>query len=574
VASGNAVESSNFSLTFSSAGTNRVNDAISLGTGALNKTGAGITILSAGNSYSGGTLVSEGTMIMGHNNAFGTGAVTNGTGAIFSTDSSARSLTNEFVMGGSSALAGTGSLTLSNLTLTTSTGVNNLTNNVAGGLVVDGTVTLGSGTQNRTLVLLGTGDATFNGSIVPSVSGIGTIIAETSGGVVTLNASNSYNGSTIVRSNAVLMIGNAYALGTTDGFTQINGGAQLDLNGQSVAGEELRLNIGDVLDVPRLVNSSSSAVTWSGTVNMANTNAVAVTNGSINFTGNMTGAGAMTKTGSGTLLFTGTSDRTGATTVAAGTLVVGDGATGGSLGSGTVTISDGSAATLRFNRSDTVTLSAVVSGNAAGSLVQAGSGTVALTGSNAFAGHIDVQAGTVQLDTAAGSAAGAVSAISVAGGATLLVSRSNQVSDTASVTLSGGTITRGSGVSEVFGDLNLTGNSTLDFGGGTAGNLTFGVYEENATPSALLTLSNFFGGNTLVFGSDLSSYLAPGTYNTDNFSNSYFTINSISGGFTASVQGSTFTITAIPEPSTVLAASALACLLLGGVLRRGKTRKA
>lgn len=143
-----------------------------------------------------------------------------------------------------------------------------------------------------------------------------------------------------------------------------------------------------------------------------------------------------------------------------------------------------------------------------------------------------------------------------------LGSRSHQVNNNAAITLSGGTITRGSGVSETFGALDLTGASTLDFGSGIAGNLTFGAYEGNAAPSAILTLNNFFGGNSLVLGSDISGYLTPGTYNTGSFTNSHFVINSVSGGFTASVTGSTFTITAIPEPSTCLAAAGLLGLML------------
>ena len=139
-------------------------------------------------------------------------------------------------------------------------------------------------------------------------------------------------------------------------------------------------------------------------------------------------------------------------------------------------------------------------------------------------------------------------------GATLLVSQSNQVNNSASVTLSGGTITRGSGVSEVFGNLNLTQASFLDFGAGAAGNLSFGTY----APSALLTVNNFLPGNTLVFGSDLRSSI-----NSTN-------LFQFSGGFTSAWNGSnsTFTITAIPEPSTYLAALGLLALMLWPLRRR------
>jgi autotransporter-associated beta strand protein len=207
-----------------------------------------------------------------------------------------------------------------------------------------------------------------------------------------------------------------------------------------------------------------------------------------------------------------------------------------------------------------------------GGLTKSGSGTLTLSANNTFSGALGVQAGALNLNTTGGSAAGSISSLSVASGATLLVSQSNQVNNTASVTLSGGTISRATGVSETFGALDLTGASTLDFGSGTAGTLTFGTYEGGGTPSAILTLNNFFGGNSLVLGSALSSYLTPGTYSTTSFSNSYFVINSVSGGFTASESGGTFTITAIPEPSTYLAAAGLLALMIAPLGRRALSR--
>ena len=135
--------------------------------------------------------------------------------------------------------------------------------------------------------------------------------------------------------------------------------------------------------------------------------------------------------------------------------------------------------------------------------------------------------------------------ITVNTGATLLLSSSGNVANTSAVTLSGGTILRDGGVSEVFGNLNLTEASFLDFGTGAAGNLTFGTY----TPSALLTVNNFLPGNTLTFASNLTSEQLSTNFTFDN-------------GFTSNWNGSTFTITAIPEPSTYAAAIGLLGLML------------
>jgi autotransporter-associated beta strand protein len=150
--------------------------------------------------------------------------------------------------------------------------------------------------------------------------------------------------------------------------------------------------------------------------------------------------------------------------------------------------------------------------------------------------------------------------LAVAAGATLLLSQSHQVNNNAAVTLSGGTIQRAGGVSEVFGSLDLTTGSFLDFGTGAVGNLTFGTYQNNQqTESALLTLNNFMPGNSFTFSS---------TSFSTNSVGSYFTFGTGYVDSSITNTGSTFTITAIPEPSTILAALGLAGLMLWPARRR------
>jgi hypothetical protein len=134
----------------------------------------------------------------------------------------------------------------------------------------------------------------------------------------------------------------------------------------------------------------------------------------------------------------------------------------------------------------------------------------------------------------------------------LLISQNLQVNNSAAaVSLSGGTIRTASGVSEVFGNLSITGSGFLDFGTtsyANANTISFGTY--NYTPSALLTINNFNFGSTMTFGSNLNS----ADLATFSFTN---------GGIASSSwDGTTFTITAIPEPSTYLAALGLLALML------------
>ncbi len=102
--------------------------------------------------------------------------------------------------------------------------------------------------------------------------------------------------------------------------------------------------------------------------------------------------GDIVKTGGGTLVLTGDNTYSGGTTVSAGTLQLGSGGTTGSI-VGNVTDN----ATLVFNRADDVTFAGAISGS--GALVQAGPGTLTLTGANTYTGGTTVSAGTLAGNT-------------------------------------------------------------------------------------------------------------------------------------------------------------------------------
>ena len=257
-----------------------------------------------------------------------------------------------------------------------------------------------------------------------------------------------------------------------------------------------------------------------------------------------------------TLLFgdaAGTVTVSGGVNAAAGMTFSTDGYT---LTDSTITLSGSNAASNAITTATSVgaTIASQLAGS--GGMTKAGAGTLTLGGSaaNILTGTTTVSAGTLQLNKSASTTAIAGN-LEVANGATLLISQSEQVNNNASVTLSGGTITRGAGVSEVFGSLNLTAASFLDFGTGATGSMTFGTYQNNQqTESALLTLNNFMPGNSFTFSSTSFSTNSVGSYFT--FGTGYAGSSIIDNG------GSSFTITAIPEPSTILAALGLAGLML------------
>jgi autotransporter-associated beta strand protein len=104
------------------------------------------------------------------------------------------------------------------------------------------------------------------------------------------------------------------------------------------------------------------------------------------------------KTGVSSVMFDGQSVvYTGTTTISAGTLIIGNGDSNGSLGLGAVSNSGA----LVFNRGDTATYTAPISGT--GALYQTGSGTTILSGNQTYTGPTSITQGNLVTATKFGS---------------------------------------------------------------------------------------------------------------------------------------------------------------------------
>jgi autotransporter-associated beta strand protein len=182
----------------------------------------------------------------------------------------------------------------------------------------------------------------------------------------------------------------------------------------------------------------------------------------VELSGVVSGTTPFVKIGAGTLTLSGANTYTSPTTVSVGTLRIGNGGTSGTLGTGDVTNN----ASLSFNRSDSSTVSNVISGT--GTVVQAGTGTTVLTGVNTFTGPLVVNAGTLAIGST-GSIA--TTTVTVNSGGVLDVSAPFGFTIPVGTTLTVGRT--GSAATDVVGSLTVAG--TLSVGGtGTARTASFG----------------------------------------------------------------------------------------------------
>ncbi|EDQ3451408.1 autotransporter outer membrane beta-barrel domain-containing protein [Salmonella enterica subsp. enterica serovar Larochelle] len=286
---------------------------------SLTKTGAGTLILNAENTYTGGTTISDGTLIATNVNALGTGNVTD-------------NATLELNTGGDfdNAISGSGRVVKSGDETLTLSGANSYTGGttISGGTLVATNVdALGSGdvTDNATL------EMNTGGTFSNTISGSGQVV-KSGDKTLTLSGTNTYRGGTTI-SGGTLVASNVDALGSgdvTDNATlELNTGGDFD---NAISGSGQVVKSGDKTLTLSGANSYTGGTTISGGTLVAN-NVEALGTGNItdnatlelntggDFDNAISGSGQVVKSGDKTLTLSGANSYSGATTISGGTLI-------------------------------------------------------------------------------------------------------------------------------------------------------------------------------------------------------------------------------------------------------------
>jgi autotransporter-associated beta strand protein len=483
----NLVIGSAASVTVSNSGATLILDGVLLGSGnGLQKEGAGTLRLggASSNTYTGETLVNAGTLELGKT-------------------------------GGATAIAGTGPLTIGDGTGTDTVQLlasNQLADTVvvtvnnSGVLDLNGfsdaidTLALQSGTSAGALVSTGVGTLTLGGDVTVTVSGTGATRATISGNLdlggatrtltvadgtdtVDLEVAAAISGSGGVTKAGAGTLRFSGGANTYTGTTTVNAGLLELFKSDGVTAVPGALVIGDGTgtDTVRLLSNNQIANGASVTVN---NNGVLDLNGKSDTVGGVltlhsgTASAAQVTTGVGTLTLGGnlslSVDGTGATGVTvSGKLDLGGSTRQFSVASGAAAVD--------------IDITAAISGTGSAGITKTGGGTMRFAGAsaNTYPGTTTVSGGTLLLNKSAGDAiAGSLVVGDSTATDTVQLAASNQIADTASVTVSSGGVLDLNGFSDTIGAL------TVQSGAATGAQVTTGAGMLTLGGNASLTVDS------------------------------------------------------------------------------------
>ncbi|EJM9192887.1 autotransporter-associated beta strand repeat-containing protein, partial [Salmonella enterica] len=514
------------------------------GSGQVVKSGDKMLTLSGANSYSGGTLISDGTLVASNVEALGTGDVTNDAVLELNTGGD---FDNAISGSGQVVKSGDGTLTLSG------------SNTYRGGTTISGGTLLASNVE-----ALGTGDVTDNavlelntgGDFDNAISGSGQVV-KSGDETLTLSGSNTYTGGTLI-SGGTLVATNVEALGsgdvTDDATLELNTGGTFD-NAISGSGQVVKSG-DDVLTLSGANSYSGGSLISGGTLVATNVEALGtgdVTNNAVlelntggTFDNAISGSGQVVKSGDDVLTLSGANSYSGGTLISDGTLVASNVE---ALGTGNVTDN----ATLELNTGGD--FDNAISGS--GQVVKSGDETLTLSGANSYTGGTTISGGTLVATNVEALGSGDVTdnatlELNTGGTFDNVISGSGQVvkSGDKTLTLSGSNIyTGGTTISggtlvasnvEALGSGDVTDNATLEMntGGDFANNIGgTGSVVKSGDKTLTLSGSNTYTGGTLISDGTLVASNVEALGTGDVTDNAVLELNT-GGDFTNAISGS------------------------------------
>ncbi|MBO1329271.1 autotransporter domain-containing protein [Acetobacter suratthaniensis] len=400
------------------------------GTGNVVQAGKGTTVLSADNTYTGATTIMQGTLQLGNGGTTGgiaSSAIHNG-GTLVVDRSNTLALDGKIDGQGNFVQAGKGTTVLS--------GDNTYTGATT---IAQGTLQLGAGGttgsisassaihNNGTLAV----DHSNTTALSQSIDGTGNFVQAGTGTTV-LSADNTYTGATTIAQGAL-------QLGTGGTTGSVSASSAIHNNGLLVVDRSNTAVLSQVID----------------------------------------GTGSVAQAGTGTTVLSADNTYTGATTIAQGTLQLGNGGTTGSIASSTIH-NNGALVT---DRSNTLLLAGAIDGT--GSLNQNGTGTTVLGGNNTYTGATTITKGTLQLGN--GGTTGSIASSTIHNNGALVTDRSNTLLLAGTIDGTGSLNQNGTGTTVLGENNTYTGATTITKGtlqlgnGGTTGAVASSAIHNNGT---------------------------------------------------------------------------------------------
>ena len=417
------------------------------GTGSLTKSAAGTLTLATANTFEGGVTVSAngGTVIVGHNNALGTGTVT------LAGNNAQLTLLDGITVANAMSLTSTGGLQPRTVRLQTG----------ATSATFAGSIT-NSSANTDSLSLTFSAEASGTLTVSGNISGKGFV--KTGAGTVILSGANTYTGATTI--SAGTLSAAAGALASTSGIS---------VNGAILAAANYNLAATLALDSTATASISGAILSITGAITNAGTTADA-----LNFSASTGIITLSSLAGAGKTRFGSDADVLGGISVGTVTVV---GALGANITGGTVNAGSLAGAISGGN----VTVTNLLTGGVSAGTVNAGSltgnvsgGAVTVTG--ALTGN--VTAGTVSAGSMAGNVGSSVTISGLLNGE--ITAGTNSLGSLTSASVTGGTNT-------ITGTATVTtvnGGTTTIGGVANITTLTTGTLNLNGATSSIGTLTD------------------------------------------------------------------------------------